>query len=111
MSKNVLVTLILFAITSRSWGFDVADYTLVDLTHPYNEDTIYWPTSPSRFELKRLAFGKTPGGWFYAANAICTPEHGGTHLDKLAIKSGDMDIRDPQVAAASHALCKPDIKI
>jgi len=39
------------------------------------------PTSPSAFELKQLAHGPTPGGWFYASNTICTPEHGGTHLD------------------------------
>ena len=55
--------------------------TLVDLTHPFDEKTLYWPTSPSRFELKKLAFGETPGGYFYAANSLCTPEHGGTHLD------------------------------
>jgi kynurenine formamidase len=23
----------------------------------------------------------TPGGWFYSSNRLCTPEHGGTHLD------------------------------
>ncbi len=54
---------------------------LVDLTHPFDERTIYWPTSPSAFQLHRLAYGMTPGGWFYAANAISSPEHGGTHLD------------------------------
>jgi kynurenine formamidase len=30
---------------------------------------------------KADAFGKTPGGWFYSSNTICTPEHGGTHFD------------------------------
>jgi kynurenine formamidase len=54
---------------------------VVDLTWPFDEKTIYWPTSPSAFELKVLSHGKTPGGWFYASNAFCTPEHGGTHLD------------------------------
>jgi len=53
----------------------------VDLTWPYDARTIYWPTSPSGFELKRLHHGLTPGGFFYSANAFCTPEHGGTHLD------------------------------
>src|SRR5207245_2728267 len=38
-------------------------------------------TSPSSFELKRLSFQKTPGGWFYASNTFSTPEHGGTHMD------------------------------
>jgi len=60
---------------------DLQGSRVVDLTHPFDEQTIYWPTSPSSFQLNRLAYGKTEGGWFYASNAFCTPEHGGTHLD------------------------------
>jgi kynurenine formamidase len=58
-----------------------AGYRLVDLTHAYNEDTVFWPTSPTRFELETLAEGETDGGWYYSAYSVCTPEHGGTHLD------------------------------
>ena len=36
---------------------------------------------PLDVELETLAHGHTDGGFFYAANAFCTPEHGGTHLD------------------------------
>jgi kynurenine formamidase len=54
---------------------------LVDLTYAFDEHTLYWPNSPSGFELKRLAYGKAPGGYFYSSNAFCAPEHGGTHLD------------------------------
>jgi kynurenine formamidase len=54
---------------------------MVDLTHPFDEQTLYWPTSPSGFELEVLSHGKTPGGFFYAANKLSAPEHGGTHLD------------------------------
>jgi kynurenine formamidase len=60
---------------------DLRTARLVDLTWPFDDRTIYWPTSPSRFELKQLHHGPTPGGWFYSANALCTPEHGGTHMD------------------------------
>ena len=60
---------------------DLSGYRIVDLTHPYNAETLYWPTSPPRFQLARLAFGPPPGGWFYAATAFAAPEHGGTHLD------------------------------
>jgi kynurenine formamidase len=60
---------------------DLATAEVVDLTHPFDEKTLYWPTSPSTFQLTKLAEGKTAGGFFYAANAFCTPEHGGTHLD------------------------------
>jgi kynurenine formamidase len=53
----------------------------VDLTHPFDERTLYWPTSTSTFQLTRLHTGKTDAGFYYAANSFCTPEHGGTHLD------------------------------
>lgn len=62
-------------------GFDLATARVVDLTHPFDDTTIFWPTSPSSFELKVLSHDMTPGGWFYASNSFCTPEHGGTHLD------------------------------
>lgn len=54
---------------------------VVDLTHAYNGQTIYWPTDTNRFTLRTLARGETPGGWFYSSNAFTSPEHGGTHLD------------------------------
>ncbi len=60
---------------------DLTKYTIVDLSHSYGPSTIFWPTSPTKFELEKLAFGKTEGGYFYAANSLRTPEHGGTHLD------------------------------
>lgn len=62
-------------------ALDLSAATLVDLTHPLDSATLFWPTSPTGFRLERLAFGMTPGGWFYAANALSLPEHGGTHLD------------------------------
>ena len=60
---------------------DLSTYRMVDLTHAYGGQTLFWPTSPARFLLQRLAYGPTEGGYFYAANTLCTPEHGGTHLD------------------------------
>ena len=54
---------------------------IVDLTHPFDEKTIYWPTSPSTFALTKLAYGDTEAGYFYSSFSFCTPEHGGTHLD------------------------------
>ncbi|HEV8611071.1 MAG TPA: cyclase family protein [Thermoanaerobaculia bacterium] len=66
---------------SRPASPDLRTAKVVDLTHPFDSDTIYWPTSPTKFELKALTSGMTPGGWFYSANSFCAPEHGGTHLD------------------------------
>jgi kynurenine formamidase len=60
---------------------DLSHVDVVDLTYAFDEHTLYWPNSPSAFELKRLAYGPTPGGYFYSANAYSAPEHGGTHID------------------------------
>lgn len=60
---------------------DLDRWELVDLTHPFDGETVYWPTAPSEFRLDTLAYGQTEAGFFYAAAALCTPEHGGTHLD------------------------------
>ena len=62
-------------------AIDLSRVRMVDLTHAFDSATLYWPTSPSGFELERLSYGQTEGGWFYAANAFSSPEHGGTHLD------------------------------
>jgi kynurenine formamidase len=78
----VLATLLALGATrAESQAIDLARATLVDLTHPLDSATLFWPTSPTGFRLEPLAFGMTPGGWFYAANAFSLPEHGGTHLD------------------------------
>ena len=52
-----------------------------EVTYTYDERTLYWPTSPTKFELTQIAHGQNEKGWFYSANSFCTPEHGGTHLD------------------------------
>jgi len=54
--------------------------TIVDLTHAFDADTIYWPTEAG-FQLEQVAHGMTEKGYFYAANRFCAAEHGGTHLD------------------------------
>jgi kynurenine formamidase len=66
---------------SRLSGLDLAKAQVIDLTHPFDERTLYWPTSPKGFQLSRIHQGKAEGGFFYAANSFCAPEHGGTHLD------------------------------
>jgi kynurenine formamidase len=53
---------------------------LVDLSHTYDAQTIYWPTAEG-FQLRKDADGITPGGYYYASNSFFTSEHGGTHID------------------------------
>jgi hypothetical protein len=40
---------------------DVSRYRMVDLSHAYGPNTLYWPTSASKFALSRDASGQTPG--------------------------------------------------
>jgi kynurenine formamidase len=66
--------------------------TLVDLSHAYGSDTIFWPTSEA-FVLRPVASGMTDAGFFYAANAFSTSEHGGTHLDSpIHFSAGGMRV-------------------
>lgn len=53
---------------------------IVDLTHPFSSDSIYWPTEEG-FNLRINAEGVTEKGYFYKANSFEAAEHGGTHLD------------------------------
>ena len=59
-------------------GFPAGE--LVDLSHTYDETTVFWPTSDV-FRLEKTFDGITPGGYYYASNNFFTAEHGGTHLD------------------------------
>ncbi|HKB16137.1 MAG TPA: cyclase family protein, partial [Planctomycetota bacterium] len=36
---------------------------LVDLTHPLDASTVYWPTGRG-FVLEKVSYGVTPGGFF-----------------------------------------------
>jgi kynurenine formamidase len=60
---------------------DLARARIVDLTHAFDEKTLFWPNAPSGFQLTVQSHGKTEAGYFYAANSFCMPEHGGTHID------------------------------
>jgi kynurenine formamidase len=57
---------------------------VVDLTYPFDDKTIYWPTASTGFVHEMVFKGKTEGGYFYSAYNACAPEHGGTHLDAPA---------------------------
>jgi kynurenine formamidase len=62
-------------------GLDIASAKIVDLTHKFDADTIFWPTETKTFELVEQHKGLTERGFFYASNRFCAPEHGGTHVD------------------------------
>jgi kynurenine formamidase len=84
MRHLLLIALVLTACAESPHPqlvLDVSGARFVDLTHAFNARTIYWPTATTTFTHNRLAWGQTPGGYFYSAFEFSTPEHGGTHLD------------------------------
>jgi kynurenine formamidase len=56
------------------------DAEVIDLTYPFDSETIYWPTEAG-FQLQRGTASETSKGYFYAANRFAAAEHGGTHID------------------------------
>jgi kynurenine formamidase len=77
---------ILFALSCSPAASDplaalFADSTAwIDLSHPFDSATIYWPTARP-FTLQRVTAGMTPAGYYYEANDFRAAEHGGTHVD------------------------------
>ena len=63
-----------------STSFRLLPGTIVDLSHSYGDDTVFWPTA-ERFKLTVINDGVTPAGFYYAANNFSMAEHGGTHVD------------------------------
>src|ERR1043166_707111 len=121
----LLALLLLCACASSN---PLANRELVDLTWPFDEHTLYWPTSPTTFKIEQLSYGKTPGGWFYSSNSFCAPEHGGTHLDapihfaehgntadaiplaQLVAPAVVIDVADKAAANADYRLTADDVR-
>ena len=57
-----------------------AQQTIVDLSHEFSDETVYWVTS-REFELDTVYQGQTEKGYYYSAYNFATAEHGGTHID------------------------------
>ena len=53
---------------------------LIDLSYPFDADTVYWPTAET-FKLEKDFEGVTDKGYYYSAYRFNAAEHGGTHLD------------------------------
>jgi kynurenine formamidase len=107
---------------------DLRTVRVVDLTHPFDERTPYWPTATSGFKLERVHYGKTDAGYFYSAYSFCAPEHGGTHLDapihfgegrwtadqipvdRLVRPAAVIDVAAASAADADHRLTVEELK-
>lgn len=71
-----LFTLINFACQQE----DQKKAKILEMTYPFDDSTIYWPTAKP-FQLSKVFWGRTEAGYWYAANEFSASEHGGTHVD------------------------------
>ena len=74
----VLLCIILGACAKPKTDFPAGK--IVDLSHRFDAQTIYWPTEEG-FKLEKEHDGVTDKGYYYASNTFSAPEHGGTHID------------------------------
>ena len=97
MIYRIVLAALASIFSLSAFALELGDYRLVDLSHSYGENTLYWPTSPTAFDKEELAYGMTEGGWFYSSYSVCTPEHGGTHIDAPAhfARGGDSTEKIP----------------
>ena len=79
--KTIFAGLLVMVSASNAVSQELNSFLLIDLSHSYDQNTLYWPTSTSKFEKHQLDYGVTKKGYFYSSFSVCTPEHGGTHLD------------------------------
>lgn len=63
---------------AKSQPIDIINQTLIDLSHTFNQQTIYWPTE-NGFHLIPEKAGITDKGYYYSSNRFMAAEHGGTH--------------------------------
>src|ERR1041384_3770793 len=59
----LLLNLLIAGCAARQISVNPA--RIVDLSYSFGPQTIYWPTAQP-FELRRVAYGRTPQGYFYA---------------------------------------------
>jgi len=79
-SRTIFLLSIVAFIVVPAAAQDFYSGRLIDLTHPFNEQSVYWPTAEA-FKKTEVFHGVTPGGWYYTAYNFCGAEHGGTHID------------------------------
>ena len=75
--KRILFAFLVVFITTNSFC-----QKWIDLTHPFDSTTLYWPNNKLTFKHSKDFKGIVkPMGYFDSSYSISAPEHGGTHLD------------------------------
>lgn len=81
LAGSILLTACAPAEDTSNAALDLARFEIVDLSHAYGTDTVYWPTEQQGFEKRTVIEGELANGQFVSAFAFSMPEHAGTHLD------------------------------
>ncbi len=81
--KNLLLFLTVFVVAGCTQNDPIQQLMnarWIDLSHDFDEHTIYWPTNKP-FSKDTSFYGFTEKGYFYASFIFTAEEHGGTHFD------------------------------
>ncbi len=70
MFPRLALSLLAIVVCGSALPFDLTEYRIVDLSHGYGNDTLYWPTSPTSFEKHELAYGDTEQGYCVRRNMV-----------------------------------------
>ena len=71
---------IISALLASTGRAAIDESKLVDLTHTFDEKTVYWPTAKP-FLWTKDAWGTAAGGYWYTSGSFQASEHLGTHID------------------------------
>ena len=76
--KKIVLLILLTLPAFHAYAID--DKQLIDMTYPFAEETLHWPTAKP-FMLEKVHEGMTPQGFWYSSYNYSASEHVGTHLD------------------------------
>jgi kynurenine formamidase len=125
--RAVLILFLLAGAASAGEPVPTVLGPAIDLTHPFDERAIYWPTEEG-FVLERGPAGRTEAGYWYEAHRMRLAEHGGTHLDapvhfheggatsdrvaleRLIAPAVVLDVRERCARDADHAVSVADLE-
>lgn len=79
-SKNTFLLISIILLVQSPVNGKWIKGKILDLTYPFGDDSIYWPTGKS-FKSEKVFWGFNDMGWWYASNNYSANEHGGTHVD------------------------------
>jgi Putative cyclase len=81
---SLVLGLLFFSGNSLPVRLEFDDEDILDLSHPFNNQTVYYPTMEQlgfTFQLGTVFRGLNKQGNYHSAYWFQAAEHGGTHVD------------------------------